>query len=106
MRSFVYTDADRDGMLEGPDLDDVRAVAGAVRGRFVYSGGIGTTEHLRSLVSLRLVNLAGAAFLAVRFIRRRTTLHRLERWQATYLPVFALWAATVVVVIPPLFGFE
>jgi phosphoribosylformimino-5-aminoimidazole carboxamide ribotide isomerase len=60
VRSFVYTDADRDGMLEGPDLDDVRRVAGAVRGRFVYSGGIGTTEHLRSLVSLRLVNLAGA----------------------------------------------
>jgi phosphoribosylformimino-5-aminoimidazole carboxamide ribotide isomerase len=56
---FVYTDADRDGMEEGPSLEDVRAVATAVRGRFVYSGGIGTLDHLRSLAALRQVNLAG-----------------------------------------------
>ena len=59
VRSFVYTDADKDGMLDGPDLDDVRALAAVVRGRFVYSGGIGTAEHLRSLRDLRLVNLSG-----------------------------------------------
>jgi phosphoribosylformimino-5-aminoimidazole carboxamide ribotide isomerase len=60
VRSFVYTDADRDGMLDGPNLDAVRELAAAVRGRFVYSGGIGSLEHLRALASLRLVNLAGA----------------------------------------------
>ena len=59
VRAFIYTDADRDGMLGGPDLDDVRAIAGAVRGRWIYSGGIGTVEHLRSLARLRLLNLAG-----------------------------------------------
>ena len=59
VRAFVYTDADRDGMLEGPDLDEVRAVAEAVRGRFIYSGGIGSVEHLRELRGLRLLNLAG-----------------------------------------------
>ena len=59
VRGFVYTDADRDGMLEGPDLDAVRAIADAVRGRFVYSGGIGSLEDLRALAGLRLVNLAG-----------------------------------------------
>ena len=59
VRKFVYTDADRDGLLEGPDLDEVRAVADAVRGRFVYSGGIGTLDHLRALKDLRLLNLAG-----------------------------------------------
>jgi phosphoribosylformimino-5-aminoimidazole carboxamide ribotide isomerase len=57
--SFVYTDVDRDGGLEGPDLDDVSAVGEAVRGRFLYSGGIGTIEHLESLAALRQVNLAG-----------------------------------------------
>ena len=36
---FVYTNVDRDGMLEGPDLDEVRRVSEAVRGRFLYSGG-------------------------------------------------------------------
>jgi phosphoribosylformimino-5-aminoimidazole carboxamide ribonucleotide (ProFAR) isomerase len=57
--SFVYTDVDRDGGLEGPDLDAVRAVGEAVRGRFLYSGGIGTIEHLEALAALRQVNLAG-----------------------------------------------
>jgi phosphoribosylformimino-5-aminoimidazole carboxamide ribotide isomerase len=59
VRAFVYTDADRDGMLEGPDLDAVREIARAVRGRWVYSGGIGSVEDLRSLARLRLLNLAG-----------------------------------------------
>jgi phosphoribosylformimino-5-aminoimidazole carboxamide ribonucleotide (ProFAR) isomerase len=56
---FVYTNVDRDGMLEGPDLEEVRRVSEAVRGRFLYSGGIGTLEHLEALAELRLVNLAG-----------------------------------------------
>jgi phosphoribosylformimino-5-aminoimidazole carboxamide ribotide isomerase len=57
--SFVYTDADRDGALEGPSLDDVRTVAAAVRGRFLYAGGVGRLEHLRALRELRQVNLSG-----------------------------------------------
>jgi phosphoribosylformimino-5-aminoimidazole carboxamide ribotide isomerase len=56
---FVYTNVDRDGMLEGPDLDEVRAVAEAVRGRFLLSGGIASLDDLRALRELRLVNLAG-----------------------------------------------
>jgi phosphoribosylformimino-5-aminoimidazole carboxamide ribotide isomerase len=56
---FVYTNVDRDGMLEGPDLDEVRRVAEAVRGRFLYSGGIGSLADLEALRELRLVNLAG-----------------------------------------------
>jgi phosphoribosylformimino-5-aminoimidazole carboxamide ribotide isomerase len=59
VRSFVYTDVSRDGKLTGPDLEGVRAVARAVRGRFLYSGGIGSTEDLRALARLRQVNLAG-----------------------------------------------
>jgi phosphoribosylformimino-5-aminoimidazole carboxamide ribotide isomerase len=56
---FVYTNVDRDGMLEGPDLDEVKRVSAAVRGRFLYSGGIGSIEDLTALRALRLVNLAG-----------------------------------------------
>jgi phosphoribosylformimino-5-aminoimidazole carboxamide ribotide isomerase len=56
---FVYTNVDRDGMLDGPDLDELRRVGEAVRGRFLYSGGIGSLEDLRALRELRLVNLAG-----------------------------------------------
>jgi hypothetical protein len=52
-----------------------------------------------------LVNLAGSAWLSTRFLARHSTFHRIERWQTMYLPVFAMWAATVVVVLPPLFAF-
>jgi len=57
--SFVYTNVDKDGGLQGPDLDEVGRVAEAVRGRFLYSGGIGGREDLASLAGLRQVNLAG-----------------------------------------------
>ena len=59
VRSFIYTDVSRDGKLTGPDLEAVKDVARAVRGRFIYSGGIGSLEHLRSLAQLRQVNMAG-----------------------------------------------
>ena len=55
----INTNVDKDGMLEGPDLDEVRRIAGIVRGRFLYSGGIGSLDDLRGLVALRQVNLAG-----------------------------------------------
>jgi phosphoribosylformimino-5-aminoimidazole carboxamide ribotide isomerase len=60
VEQFVYTNVDRDGMLEGPDLDEVRRVGGAIRGRFVISGGIGSVDDLRALRGLGLANLMGA----------------------------------------------
>jgi phosphoribosylformimino-5-aminoimidazole carboxamide ribotide isomerase len=57
--SFVYTNVDRDGKLEGPDAAEVRQIAEAVHGRFLYSGGIGRREDLQKLARLRQVNLAG-----------------------------------------------
>jgi phosphoribosylformimino-5-aminoimidazole carboxamide ribotide isomerase len=59
VRAFVFTNVDKDGMLEGPDLDEVRRVAAVVRGRFIYSGGIGRREDLEALAALRQVNLTG-----------------------------------------------
>ena len=42
-----------------PRIDEVTAVAQVVRGRFLYSGGIGALEDLERLAALRQVNLAG-----------------------------------------------
>lgn len=52
-----------------------------------------------------LVNLAWSAWLYARFLRSRGSFAALERWQTSYLPVYAVWAALVVVVFPPLFGY-
>ena len=59
VRSFVHTNVDKDGMLEGVDPDEVRRIASVVRGRWLYSGGIGTLEDLEVLRDLRQVNLGG-----------------------------------------------
>ncbi len=52
-----------------------------------------------------LANLAWSAWLYGRFLLRKGSFRALERWQTSYLPVYAVWAAVVVVVFPPLFGF-
>jgi phosphoribosylformimino-5-aminoimidazole carboxamide ribotide isomerase len=59
VRRFAYTNVDRDGTLEGPDIEDIKRIGAVVRGRFIYSGGIGSLDHLRALAETRLVNLAG-----------------------------------------------
>ena len=52
-----------------------------------------------------LVNLAWSAWLYARFLGGRGSFSDLERWQTDYLPVYAVWAAFVVVAFPPLFGY-
>jgi len=59
VRRLVYSSIERDGMLTGPDLGEVRRVAATVRGSFTYSGGIGSLDDLRALAALRQVNLGG-----------------------------------------------
>jgi hypothetical protein len=53
-----------------------------------------------------LVNLAGSAWFYARFLRRRGSFAALERWQIAYLPVYSVWAALVVVIFPPVFGYR
>jgi hypothetical protein len=52
-----------------------------------------------------LVNLAWSAWLCASFLRGRRPFRALEAWQTAYLPVYSTWAALVVLLFPPLFGF-
>jgi phosphoribosylformimino-5-aminoimidazole carboxamide ribotide isomerase len=56
---FVYTPVDVDGLMEGPDLDSLREVAGATDGAVIYSGGIGSLDDLRAVTGLGLDNVEG-----------------------------------------------
>jgi phosphoribosylformimino-5-aminoimidazole carboxamide ribotide isomerase len=56
---FVYTPIDVDGLMEGPDLESLREVAGSTSGELIYSGGIGSLDDLRAVASLGLDNLGG-----------------------------------------------
>lgn len=55
----VYTNVDRDGMLEGPDVQEIKDIAKSVQGALVYSGGIGALEDLEDLRALGQASLRG-----------------------------------------------
>jgi phosphoribosylformimino-5-aminoimidazole carboxamide ribotide isomerase len=78
VKQFVYTNVDRDGMLDGPDLDEVRRVSQTIRGRFLYSGGIASVDDLIALRDLRLVNLAGVISGKALYERRFTVAEGVE----------------------------
>jgi phosphoribosylformimino-5-aminoimidazole carboxamide ribotide isomerase len=69
---FVFTDVDRDGMLEGPRLEEVRTLAAAVEGTLVYSGGIGRLEDLEGLARLGAPNIDGVIVGKALYERRFT----------------------------------
>ena len=69
---FVYTNADRDGMLEGVDIEEVGRIAAAVRGHFTISGGVGSLEDLKVLRDARLPTLEGVISGKALYERRFT----------------------------------
>jgi phosphoribosylformimino-5-aminoimidazole carboxamide ribotide isomerase len=70
---IVYTNVDQDGTLSGPDLEEVGKVSEAIGDdRFLYSGGIGSLDDLRALVSLGLSNLEGVIVGKALYERRFT----------------------------------
>ena len=83
---------------------DVLMLAAMV-GRIAEFGASPNKVAALGLNLILLVNLAWSARLLVRSLRGRP-IAALERWQTTYLPVFAAWATIVAVVFPPLFGWE
>ena len=57
---FVYSSIERDGMLEGPDAEEVARVCAVVpEAGIVYSGGIASASDLAALARLRLPALRG-----------------------------------------------
>ncbi|MGK2877718.1 MAG: 1-(5-phosphoribosyl)-5-[(5-phosphoribosylamino)methylideneamino]imidazole-4-carboxamide isomerase [Solirubrobacterales bacterium] len=60
VKTFVYTDIARDGMLGGTDLEGMRRISAAAGdGNVIASGGVGELADLQKLVDLALPNLEG-----------------------------------------------
>lgn len=55
--------------------------------------------------AILLVNLTWSAWLLLKFVRRHAPFSTLERWQISYLPVYAVWTWVVVLAFPPLFSY-
>jgi len=61
-RHFVYTPVEVDGTLMGPGLDGLAAIAAACDAEgaeLIYSGGVGSLQHLQQLSALGLAALGG-----------------------------------------------
>lgn len=52
LAAIIYTDIERDGMLRGPDLAGLAALADVTTLPVIASGGIGTAEDIRALRGL------------------------------------------------------
>lgn len=76
----------------------------ALSGRIAEFGASPNKVTALGLNLILLVNLGWSAWLSLGFLRRRRGFADLERWQTTYLPVFALWAGVVAVGMPLVFG--
>jgi phosphoribosylformimino-5-aminoimidazole carboxamide ribotide isomerase len=62
VRRFVYTPVEVDGTMEGPGVAGLKAAAAAAEeagAELIYSGGVGSLDHLRELAGLGLDSLAG-----------------------------------------------
>jgi len=60
VRTLIYTDTSRDGMMTGTNVAAVAAICKAIRGNVVASGGITSAADIRALLKLRQANLIGA----------------------------------------------
>jgi phosphoribosylformimino-5-aminoimidazole carboxamide ribotide isomerase len=71
--ALVVTEIGRDGMLQGPDLEQLRAVLGATTVPIIASGGVSSSDDLRNLAAIvvdgrRLAGaIAGTAIYEERF---------------------------------------
>ena len=75
----------------------------AMAGRIAELGLTPNRAAALGLNIILLVNLAVSAWLGVAFVRGSRPVTALEGWQTGYLPVYAAWAAVVVVAWGPLF---
>ena len=66
--AFIVTDIGRDGMLTGPDVDGLRAVAHTTSVPVIASGGVGSLDDLRALTQTGVAGaIVGKALYEHRF---------------------------------------
>jgi phosphoribosylformimino-5-aminoimidazole carboxamide ribotide isomerase len=79
VREMLYTNVDRDGMLEGQSNEDVVWAARAVgSAHLIYSGGIGELEDLERLKALGEPSLAGVIVGKALYEKRFTVAQALK----------------------------
>ena len=58
--AIIYTDIYRDGTMQGPNLEALRELAGAIEIPIIASGGVSSVRDLLSLLALEPLGVTGA----------------------------------------------
>jgi phosphoribosylformimino-5-aminoimidazole carboxamide ribotide isomerase len=61
LAEFLYTHVDREGLMQGTDLDAIKAVAAATARRITAAGGITTMEEIDALDAMGIDAVVGMA---------------------------------------------
>ena len=72
LRHIIYSSIDRDGMLEGPDLEGIERIASSSPAALIYSGGIASSRDLEAVAGLPHANLRGVIVGKALYERRFT----------------------------------
>lgn len=59
-KTFIFTDIDKDGMLQGPNFDSIKAILSEIKVDLIASGGISSLDDLQVLKRLEVKGLIGA----------------------------------------------
>ncbi|HCF70241.1 MAG TPA: 1-(5-phosphoribosyl)-5-[(5-phosphoribosylamino)methylideneamino]imidazole-4-carboxamide isomerase [Syntrophomonas sp.] len=60
IKTAVFTDISRDGLLQGPNLSSVEEIAKASGLKIIASGGVATVENIQALKALESAGVCGA----------------------------------------------
>lgn len=60
VKTAIYTDVSRDGLLQGPNLDSIRAMAEQSGLQIIASGGVATVENIIKLREMEPCGVTGA----------------------------------------------
>ncbi|GAB7025903.1 1-(5-phosphoribosyl)-5-[(5-phosphoribosylamino)methylideneamino]imidazole-4-carboxamide isomerase [Geotalea toluenoxydans] len=58
--AIVYTDINRDGMMQGPNIEATKALAEAIDIPVIASGGVSTLRDLENLMAVETAGISGA----------------------------------------------
>jgi len=77
VRTIIYTDTARDGMLHGVNAEAMAAMCDAARAEIIASGGVSSVEDVRRLAALGRPNLTGA-IVGKALYEKRVTIRELR----------------------------
>mgnify|MGYP000865073896 FL=1 len=60
VKTAVYTDVSRDGLLQGPNLPSIEKMARSSKLKIIASGGVSTVENIKALKSMESLGVSGA----------------------------------------------